>query len=344
MRRLTPAGVSTMMVVVVGLLVTAYFAKLMRAEDSRGAGSPLASTVEFRAVPTAAGPLEPGTVITAAHLATARVRVDGLAPDVLLQEQSVLGRTVKQRIAAGSPLRASQLYPPGEGPQPVVPRGMRAVSISVPRSLSTMNGLLKAGQYVDVYLTPRADASDSRFRNGMTLTLFRGVRLLSVAQGAIADEASGAVTLELTPEQATVLILAREKGSLALSYNPEGKGESGIALKSRDRATLDEILGLTPSAVPNPVEAAAAGHPQPTATITTEVFKGTARSTRQFDVSNKVDATPATSTPINTWSNAPLWTRKTPAPSVPTRKMPNADRSNRDPERMVILPDHASIN
>ena len=239
MRRLTPAGVSTMMVVVVGLLVTAYFAKLMRAEDSRGPGSPSASTVEFRAVPTAAGSLEPGTVITSAHLSTTRVRVDGLAPDVLLQEQSVLGRTVKQRIAAGSSLRASQLYPPGEGPQPVVARGMRAVSIPVPRGLATMNGLVKTGQYVDVYLTPRADAGgDSRFRNGLTLTLFRGVRLLSVAPDAAADEASSAVTLELTPEQATVLILAREKGSLALSYNPEGKGESGVALKNRDRATL----------------------------------------------------------------------------------------------------------
>jgi pilus assembly protein CpaB len=345
MRRLTPAGVSTMMVVVVGLLVTAYFAKLMRAEDSRGAGSPSASTVEFRAVPTAAGPLEPGTVITSAHLSTAHVRVDGLAADVVLQEQSVLGRTVKQRIAAGSPLRASQLYPPGEGPQPSIPRGMRAVSISVPRNLATMNGLVKAGQYVDVYLTPRADAGgDSRFRNGMTLTLFRGVRLLSLAQGATTDEASGAVTLELTPEQATVLILAREKGSLALSYNPEGKGESGVALKSRDRATLDEILGLTPSAVPNPPEAAASGHLQPTATITTEVFKGTARSTRQFDVTTKPDATPATATPINTWSNAPLWTRKTAPRSAPARNVPVQDRSNRDPERMVILPDHASIN
>jgi pilus assembly protein CpaB len=345
MRRLTPAGVSTMMVVVVGLLVTAYFAKLMRAEDSRGPGSPPTSTVEFRAVPTAAGPLEPGTVITSAHLSTARVRVDGLVPDVLLQEQSVLGRTVKQRIAAGSSLRASQLYPPGEGPQPVVARGMRAVSIPVPRGLATMNGLVKAGQYVDVYLTPRADAGgDSRLRNGLTLTLFRGVRLLSVAPDATADEASSAVTLELTPEQATVLILAREKGSLALSYNPEGKGESGVALKNRDRATLDEILGVTSSAVPNPPEASATGHPQPTATITTEVFKGTARSTRQFDVTTKVDATPATATPTNTWSNAPLWTRKTPAPRMPNRKVPNPDRSNRDPERMVILPDHASIN
>ncbi len=345
MRRLTPAGVSTMMVVVVGLLVTAYFAKLMRAEDSRGSAAPSTSTVEFRTVPTAAGPLEPGTVITAAQLTATRVRIDGLAPDVLLQEQSALGRTVKQRIAAGSPLRASQLYPPGEGPQPNIPRGMQAVSIPVPRSLSTMNGLLKPGQYVDVYLTPRADAGgDSRFRNGLTLTLFRGVRLLSVAPGTAADEASGAVTLELTPEQATVLILAREKGSLALSYNPEGKGDSGVALKSRDRATLDEILGLTPSAVPHPTEAAAAGRPQPTTTITTEVFRGSARSTQQFDVGTKVDATPATSTPINTWSNAPLWTRKKLAPLVPARKMPKADRSNRDPERMVILPDHASIN
>ncbi len=344
MRRLTPAGVSTMMVLVVGLLVTAYFAKLMRAEDSRGPAVPSGSTVEFRTVPTAADPLEPGTVITSAHLSTARVRVDVLAPDVLLQDQSLLGRTVKERIGAGAPVRASQLYPAGEGPQPTVPRGMRAVSVSVPRSVSAANGLLKPGQYVDVYLTTRAVAGQPRFRNSVTLTLFRGVRLLSLSPGNASDEASGVVTLELTPEQATVLILASEKGSLALSYNPEGKGDNGIALNSRDRATLDEILGLAASSVPAPIEPRTGGQPQPTATFTTEIFKGSARTTRQFDVTTKGDATPATSAPANTGNPSPLWTRKGSPPAVPARNVPNADGVRREPERMVILPDHASIN
>jgi pilus assembly protein CpaB len=338
MRRLTPAGVSTMMVVVVGALVTAYFAKLMRAEEPH---VPIALTtpnqVEYGSVPTAAGNLEPGTVITAAQLTTGRVRVAALDSDVLLQDRLAIGRTVKERIAAGSIIRTSRLYSPGETAQLSVSRGMRAVSIPLPRNLASMGGLLKPGQYVDVYLTPRNDAgNDGRLHGGMTLTLFRGVRLLSVATGDLSDEASGGVTLELTPEQATMLILAREKGSLALSYNPEGKGEGGLALKNRDRATLDEILGLNreaPSTAAPSETAVPAPNAAPAATFTAELYLGRTRTTRQFDARAKVDSTPATSTPINSWRSAPLWTRRTPARSRP---VPAVDR-------VVTAPDGPAI-
>lgn len=339
MRRLTPAGVSMMMVVVVGALVTAYFAKLMRAEDSHGlVALSNSNPAEYGSVPTAASNLEPGTVITAAQLTTGRVRVAGLDSDVLVDERLAIGRTVKERIAAGSIIRTSRLYPSGEGPQLRVARGMRAVAIPLPRSLASMSGLLKPGQYVDVYLTPRNDAGSSvHLHGGMTLNLFRGVRVLSVAAGDSSDETSGGVTLELTPEQATALILAREKGSLALSYNPEGKGEGGIALKNRDRATLDEILGLsheTPSTEAPTERNVPATTASPPATFTAEVYLGSARSTRQFDVPAKVDSTPATSTPINTLVKPPLWTRRTPSRPVP---LPPVDRLATAPDRASTI-------
>jgi pilus assembly protein CpaB len=312
MRRLTPAGVSTMMVVVVGLLVTAYFAKLMRAEEPRNAATAQPQVSDFRSVPTTVCALEPGTVITAAHLETNGARAEALPSDALQTERSLIGRTVKARIAAGSAVRASQLYAPGEVPQPAVARGMRAVTITLTEPAAPSNGLLKPGHYVDVYLTPRIDAAnDARLRGGMTLTLFRGVRLLAVAPGEPSDEPSGLATLELTPEQATALILAREKGHLALSYNPEGKGDGGMTLKNSDRATFDEILGVpAPPPVPSSVS-------PPTAVFTAEVYKGSARSIRQFDGRSKVEAPPAASTPVGASTNAPLWTRKSPAKSLP---------------------------
>jgi pilus assembly protein CpaB len=153
----------------------------------------------------------------------------------------------------------------------------------------------------------------------MTLTLFRGVRLLAVSAGASPNEANDVATLELTPDQAAVLILARERGNIALAYNPEGKGDGGIALKNRDRATFDEILGLPPDP---------AGTTGPAGTFTTEVYKGTTRSTRQFDVRTKIENTPATSVPIDPSRTAPFWTRKSPAKSVPVPP----------PERVSIAP------
>jgi pilus assembly protein CpaB len=286
MRRLTPAGVSAMMVLVVALLVTAYFAKLMRAEEPRNPISTKSQSVEFRNVPQAYS-----------------TPVEG---------------AVKERIAAGSVIRSSQPEPPVERPQLTASRGMRAVSISLRRTVAPINGL-KEGQYVDVYLTPRTDTThDVRLRGGVTLTLFRGVRLLAVNASASANEPADVATLELTPDQAAILILARERGNIALSFNPEGKGDGGIALKNRDRATFDEILGLPPDPV------ATAG----SATFTSEVYKGGTRSTQQFDERTKVDSAPATSLPMSPPGAAPLWTRKSPPTALP----------NRPPERVSIAP------
>ncbi|HEV7998707.1 MAG TPA: Flp pilus assembly protein CpaB [Planctomycetaceae bacterium] len=333
MRRLTPAGVSTLMVLVVGLLVTAYFAKLMRAEDALSQAAAQAQVIDIRNVPVTICALEPGTVITAAHLGTNRVRAETLPSDTLLQDRALVGRAVKERIAAGSAVRANQLYAPGEVPQPNVSRGMRAVTITLTQQAAPINGLLKAGRFVDVYLTPRIDsASDPRLRGGMTLTLFRGVRLLSITPGEPSDDPSSLATLELTPEQSAALILAREKGHLALSYNPEGKGNSGIALKNSDRATFDEILGIPATrAAPTTTGPTAVG-PAPTV-FTAEVYKGTARSTQRFEVNSKIEAVPAASTRIGMSANAPLWTRKSPAKSLP---VPATDRFAAAPDGATV--------
>ena len=161
----------------------------------------------------------------------------------------------------------------------------------------------------------------------MTVTLFRGVRLLSITPGEPSDDATSLATLELTPEQSAALILAREKGHLALSYNPEGKGNGGIAQKNSDRATFDEILGApTPAATPTTTATTTNGRtpgdPAPTV-FTTEIYKGTARSTQQFDIRSKIETLPAASTRPTLSANAPLWTRKSPRKSVP---IPAADR------------------
>ena len=63
MKRLTPAAVTLMTVVMIGLLVTAYFAKMLVAKEpkARVLEVPKTVPVESREVPLALGPLEPGT-------------------------------------------------------------------------------------------------------------------------------------------------------------------------------------------------------------------------------------------------------------------------------------------
>ena len=235
MKRLTPAAVTLMTVVVVCLLVTAYFAKVLLAEEPKARlfdAAQVPSANESRQHSTERpkrrllnsakfrwpwGRWIPGTQATAALLGTGRVRADSVQPETLLSERALIGRFVKEPIQAGMPIRSSQLYQPGERPPLEVAPGMRAVSITFSHRGSFVGGLLRKGEYVDVYLTPRtSESSDSQIQAGLTITLLNGVRVLAVGDTAAADSSSSGslntVTLELTPEQANILILAREKG------------------------------------------------------------------------------------------------------------------------------------
>ncbi len=268
MKNLTPAKLSMFMFVVVGGLIAAYVAKNLLATEEK------ATVVQTRTVPMALAELKPGTVIGPAHIGSGRIKVTDLAPEMLLNEQGLLGRVVKAKINAANPIFSSQLYLPNEHPPLPVGKGMRAVSVSVGSSTALVDGLIRPGEYADIHLTPSNNASsDPRFRGGLTLTLFKGVKLLAINQsnssGVQSDRLANTVTLELTPEQANIMILASNRGDVTLSYNPEGKGTGGVAVSSADRATLDEILGLKPL-------------PKPAKPFVTEVYKGGARSSYSF--------------------------------------------------------------
>jgi pilus assembly protein CpaB len=96
---------------------------------------------------------------------------------------------------------------------------------------------------------------DPRYRGGLTITLFKGVRVIAInrsfQQARVADSANSAV-LELSPAQTNMMILANRRGEITLSFNPGGTGDGGVAASQSDRSTLDEILGLQPLKQPEP--------------------------------------------------------------------------------------------
>lgn len=262
MRFLTPAFVTLAMLAVVGVLIGGYFVKGLFATPEK------APTVQTRNVPMSLGDLAPGTVITAAHIGQGPIRTEELqkSRDVMMNETKLIGRVVREKITAATPIRVSQLYQPGEFPSLEVEPGMRAVSISVGDSTALVGGQLKPNQYVDVQLTPQIN--DERTGGGMTLALFKGVKVLSVSRGG-RDRSGNQVTLEVTPRQVNVITLAKGRGELNLAYNPSGKGDGGVLAGTEDRATFDEILGLK---APTP----------PTPPVLTEHYKGSGRGVIAF--------------------------------------------------------------
>lgn len=265
MRRLTPASVTVMMFVVVGLLVAAYFVKGMFAREAPG------EAVTIRNVPMALTDLEPGTIITENHLGLGRVRSTNMKPEMLISNRAIVGRVVKEKITKATPILTQQLYQPGEHPPLEVGEGMRAVSIAVSGGSAMVDGLIKPGQYVDIHFTPDSDSVTSG--SGFTMTLFKGIRMIAINRSFQAGAASGGgnvVTLELTPAQANIIILAQNRGGLALTYNPEGKGDGAVAVSNSDRAYLDEILGITPE-------------PDPLPPYSTDIYRKTSLNRLHFD-------------------------------------------------------------
>jgi pilus assembly protein CpaB len=232
------------MFLAVGGLVAAYVAKNLLATDE------MPQEVEISTIPMALADIEPGTMLTEAHVGNGRIPADKIEPDMILNERVVIGRVAKQAIKAGSAFRPDLLYPPGVRPPLDVADGMRAVTVDVQETSDLVDGLVSSGQYVDVHLTANLDG-DARMGGGLTMLLFRGVRVLAINGGSGLSRAANSATLELTPKQANVMILAQGKGKITMTYNPEGKGTGVVDVPEEHRATLEQILGLKP--LPEPL-------------------------------------------------------------------------------------------
>jgi pilus assembly protein CpaB len=265
------------MLAIVGLLVTAYVAKNLLARTELPPEDPIVT------IPMPLADLQPGTLITDGHIATGRLRNSMMTPETIRAKAIVIGRVVKVPLSAAQPILTTDLYPPGEFPPLELGPGMRAVSISV-SSGGTVDGLIRTGHYVDVHFTP-ASYRDLDQTGGLTMTLFDGVKVLAMNRStgsAALARSENSVTLELTEQQANIVILAQEKGDLTLTYTDEGPGDGGVGVSREDRATLEEILDLSPL-------------PDPERPFETEIFYGGDRSVLQFDDRRRIDSsgTPA---------------------------------------------------
>jgi len=268
-KRLTPASLTLFMFLIVGGLVVAYVVKGLNATDR---GVPQVLT---KLIPTPVGDIQPGTLITEQHLGQTPIVVSTLEMDMLQSTRVLTGRYAKEKLPAGTPIRINQLYAVNEVPPLKLDEGMVAKTIDLLGSSAMVGGNIRPGQYVDVHFTPNAIPNSDLNANGLTMTLFKGVKLVAMRSSGDSSQTSS-VTFELTPVQANILELSRQKGTLTLAYNPQGKGDGKIAVKHEDRVTLEEILGL---AKPEP----------PAPPFTSQIYRGGGRQELQFMPHNSLN-------------------------------------------------------
>ncbi|MHB9833478.1 Flp pilus assembly protein CpaB [Paraburkholderia terrae] len=173
------------------------------------------------------------------------------------------GRVLKTSLARGEPVLEAKLSPVGTvgGLSAVINEGKRAITVRV-NDVIGVAGFALPGNYVDILVNTEKDNKDGgvtgRDQNISKIVLEK-ILVLAVAQEVGRDETKpkvvDAVTLEVTPEQAEKIDLARSIGSLSLvlrnQVDPQDTTTAG--------ATKASLLKI-PVAVP-PAPAAPAPKP-----------------------------------------------------------------------------------
>ena len=145
-----------------------------------------------------------------------------IPPGALSDPQLLQDRVLKTSVLRGEPILDAKLAPVGTkgGLSAVIPEGKRAMTVRV-NDVIGVAGFALPGNYVDIVVNTQLEGEA---RNGqdkqISKIVLEHILVLAVAQEANRDETKprvvNAVTLELTPDQAEKLDLARSVGTLSL--------------------------------------------------------------------------------------------------------------------------------
>jgi pilus assembly protein CpaB len=209
-RFLTVLGVS----LVFALVVSAVFYQ-MTAHSNTSAAPTQSDEVD---VVVAARPLSVGVMLKAPDIKVVKMPTAAMPKGAFSKVEDVLDRPVISNILLDEPLLDGRLAAKGSGLglAPMVPMGMRAVTVRV-NDVASVAGFVLPGMHVDVLVTGTPASGGS----SMTNTVLQNMLVLSAGKELQADARGEAmqtptVTLQATPEEAETLTLANSEGRIQL--------------------------------------------------------------------------------------------------------------------------------
>lgn len=218
------------------LLLGAFTAYL--AAQWVGLGSQSANRPHVQLV-VASTTIDAGTTIASTQLKT----IDWLSSEwpaqAVQDSKKVIGRVTRYPLQAGELVLESKLAPTDAkaGLAAMITEGKRAISVRV-NEVIAVAGFALPGNYVDVLVSGKDNAQQAFSR-----VVISRAKVLAIAQDTAADPAKpkvvNAVTLELTPQEAERLDLARTVGTLSLVL----RNESDNAPWTSAGARMPDILG-----------------------------------------------------------------------------------------------------
>ena len=247
----------------IGFLVLAVMIGLAAAIYAAGWVSQRGNIASTKVV-VAAIDIELGSKINPQMLTSVDWPSSSVPPGAFTDIKDVQDRVVKVGVQRGDAIVDRKLAPVGTqgGLSAVIAEGKRAMTVRV-NDVVGVAGFALPGNYVDVMVNAQQDRARGEAGNQISMTVLEQVLVLAVAQEANRDETKpkvvSAVTLELTPEDAERLDLARSVGSLSLvlrnQLDKKAVATNGMTKNQllRLRDVVDtKVLGA-PEAQPIPV-------------------------------------------------------------------------------------------
>lgn len=209
-----------------------------------------------RQVAVAASDIEIGSRLTKEMVRIAEWPAGSIPQGAYNSDDKLLDRVARTSIQRGEPVLESKLAPLGTkgGLSAIVAEGKRAMSVRV-NDVVGVAGFPRPGDYVDILVNTQEEGASNTANKDASVSkiVLEHILLLAIAQESSRDETKpkvvSAVTLEVTPEEAEKLDLARSVGTLSLVLRNQVDPKEA-ATKGATKATL---LGkVTPPAPPAP--------------------------------------------------------------------------------------------
>lgn len=203
--------------------------------------------------------IEAGAQLLPNMLRTVNWPSDALPTGAFQDAKALEGRVSGVPIYEGEPVLAIKLAPEGStgGLSSTIQKGKRAISLQV-NEIVGVAGYIRPGSLVDVMVNTREGGDKA-----VSKIILEKILVLAVAQDDKRDQTKpkvvSTVTLEVEPQQAEKIDLARNIGTLSLVLrNPLDSTVSTSAGAHRDDVLSAEMAQATQPAASGPVSAAVA--------------------------------------------------------------------------------------
>jgi pilus assembly protein CpaB len=288
-RFLTVLGVSLLF----ALVISAVFYQL----TARASGAKKPEQTDLKDIVVAARPLSIGTTVKPADIKVAKVPNAAFPKGAFSKAEEVIDRPIISNVLIDEPVLEGRLAARGSGLglAPIIPVGMRAVTVRV-NDVTGISGFVLPGMRVDVLVTGRPPSSDGT----ITATCLQNMVVLS-AGTAIQPDARGnaiqaaTVTLLATPDQAETLTLANTEGRIQLVLR-NGSDQTIEKTPGRDVSELYGVRAVhkkseapPPRPRPQPVAMVAAPPPPPPPPDQIVVIRGTTKTVEVVGVNRPGD-------------------------------------------------------